>query len=245
MSDNPGNTFLIASQNKRMGPSGQAQGLPQPPLELPYDASAPQIALPDPATVATGPVVLRDLIERRRTHRTYTNEALSLAELSYLLWCTQGVKPVSTATITKRTVPSAGSRHPYETHLVANRVAGLEPGLYRYLALAHTLIRLPAPDDIAAQATRLCGKQLIADAAVTFVWVAVQQRMTWSYGTRGYRYLFLDAGHVCQNLYLAAESIGCGTCAIGSFDDDALNALLALDGADLFVTYMGAVGKIS
>ena len=246
MPTDPGHVFLRASQHKHMtDPTRQAQGLPQPPLEWPFDPDAPQIPLPDPATVAATPVVLRELIEQRTTHRRYTDEALTLAELSYLLWCTQGVKPVSTATVTKRTVPSAGSRHPYETHLIVNRVEGLEPRLYRYLALAHTLIRLPAPDDLAAQATQTIGKQLIADAAVTFVWAAAHERTTWVYGTRGYRYLFLDAGHICQNLYLAAESIGCGVCAIGSFDEDVLHPLLGFDGTNLFVTYMGSVGKIS
>ncbi|HML21497.1 MAG TPA: SagB/ThcOx family dehydrogenase [Aggregatilinea sp.] len=244
MPTDPGHDFLTASQHKHLDPTGQAQGLPQPPLEWPFDPDAPQIPLPDPAPVAAAPVVLRELIEARTTHRRYTADPLALTELAYLLRCTQGVKPTGTAAITKRTVPSAGSRHPYETHLIVNRVEGLEPGLYRYLALENTLIRLPAPDDLAQRATETCGKQLIADAAVTFVWAVVHERVTWVYGTRGYRYLFLDAGHICQNLYLAAESIDCGVCAIASFDDDALNALLGFDGTEMFVTYMGSVGKI-
>jgi len=67
--------------------------------------------------------------------------------------------------------------------------------------------------------------------------------MAWRYGERGYRYLFLDAGHVCQNLYLASENIDCGTCAIGAFHDDELNKLLNINGKDQFVIYAATVGK--
>ncbi len=96
------------------------------------------------------------------------------------------------------------------------------------------------PDRVA----RACGNQShVEQAAVDFIWVAVPERTTWRYGERGYRYLHLDAGHVCQNLYLAAWSIGCGTCAIGAYDDHALNGVLELDGEAQFVIYMGSVGK--
>jgi SagB-type dehydrogenase family enzyme len=67
--------------------------------------------------------------------------------------------------------------------------------------------------------------------------------MKWRYSERSFRYFFLDAGHVCQNLYLAAESIGLGACAVGAFDDDEINSLLGLDGEEQFVVYAGAAGK--
>ena len=79
--------------------------------------------------------------------------------------------------------------------------------------------------------------------AVTFIWVAASDRMTWRYCERGYRYILLDAGHVCQNLYLSAESIGCGVCAVGAYDDDIINKLLGLDGRSEFVIYIAAAGK--
>ena len=80
-------------------------------------------------------------------------------------------------------------------------------------------------------------------AAVVFIWTAVPYRMTWRYGERGFRDLHLDAGHVCQNLYLAAEATGCGTCAIAAFDDDDMNAILGINGSDQFVIYLATVGK--
>ena len=87
------------------------------------------------------------------------------------------------------------------------------------------------------------GQVFIKNSAVTFIWVAVPYRMTWRYSERGYRYMFLDAGHVGQNLYLAAEGIDCGACVIGAYDDDAVNNLLGFDGKELFVIYMASVGK--
>src|SRR5512145_487862 len=135
-----GKTFM--EQTKYPLPdSPQYLGEPQPPLQLDYDTTKPLIDLPAPTDCVIGPVDVYDLITERVTVRQYSPQALSLAELSFLLWSTQGVKPNSPPNITRRTVPSAGSRHAFETYLLINRVDGLEPGLYRYLALSHQLIR--------------------------------------------------------------------------------------------------------
>ena len=98
---------------------------------------------------------------------------------------------------------------------------GWKPGLYRFIATRHALLRLPAPQDITEQVMDAAptGRNTSRQSAVTFIWVAVTERMSWRYVERSMRYLFLDAGHVCQNLYLAAESIGCGVCAIAAYDD--------------------------
>jgi SagB-type dehydrogenase family enzyme len=168
---------------------------------------------------------------------------LSLSELSFLLWATQGVDRVMRDVATFRTVPSAGARHAFETLLVVERVEGLAPGLYQYLAHGHRLLAAASPV-VARQVAAAClGQTMIETAAATFAWVAVRERMTWRYGERGYRYMYLDAGHVCQNLYLACEAIGAGACAIGAYDDAATNALFGLDGVERFVIYLASVGK--
>jgi SagB-type dehydrogenase family enzyme len=190
-------------------------------------------------------VDLTTAIQRRQSIRKHSSVPLSLDELSHLLQCTQGVKQVYSSR-TARTVPSAGSRHALETWLVINNVAGLQPGLYRYIATKHqlALMTLAADNDMAAKAIELChGQPFVETAAALFIWVAVPYRMTWRYGDRGYRYLHLDAGHVCQNLYLAAKSIDSGVCAIAAYDDDQMNAFLGLDGVTAFVIYMATVGK--
>jgi SagB-type dehydrogenase family enzyme len=84
---------------------------------------------------------------------------------------------------------------------------------------------------------------MIQQAAVTFYWVCDFDRMGYRYLERGIRYLFLDAGHVSQNLYLLASQLHMGTCAIAAFDDDAVNKVLGLDGLKKFTVYIGTLGK--
>jgi len=238
-----GREFMERTRYDHLPPADQRKGVPAPPLELPRDPSQPVTELPGPAELAIQPLVLRELIERRRSVRKYAAKPLGLAELSYLLWCTQGVKEVVANHATLRTVPSAGARHAFETYLLVNRVESLGGGIYRYLALDHQLATVSVAPDAGERIARACFDQrFVVTGAVTFLWSAVAYRMTWRYSQRGYRYLHLDAGHVCQNLYLAAESIGCGVCAIAAFDDDALNAAVGLDGADEFAIYLAAVG---
>ena len=88
------------------------------------------------------------------------------------------------------------------------------------------------------------GQGMVTNSAVTFFWTAEIYRMEFRYAERSYRYIHLDAGHVCQNLYLAAESKGCGVCAIAAFDDDELNSALGFDGEKEFVVYIAALGKM-
>lgn len=244
MTKNSGHDFMQRTRYTEMGPSAQSQGLPQPALETDYPLQAKLISLPDPADLTMPGVDLRRAIEERVSIRQYSQEPLTIEELTYLLWTTQGVKAVTARPVTLRTVPSAGARHAFETYLLINRVSGIEPGLYRYLAIENALLPITMSPEIATQLTEACLKQqMINTSAVTFFWTAAVERMFWRYGERGYRYLHLDAGHVCQNLYLAAWEINCGTCAIAAFDDDMLNAALGLDGETTFTVYLAAVGR--
>jgi SagB-type dehydrogenase family enzyme len=239
-----GREFLEKTKSKYAEPSLQSQGVPQPPLELDYPPTSALIALPEPDRVQVPGTDLRAAIEARITVRHYSDQLLSLEELSFLLWTTQGVRQVTARPVTLRNVPSAGARHAFETYLLVNHVDGLQPGLYRYVAGEHALLLLDGSEDVNERLTRGCYEQKqVATSAVTFFWVAVLERMYWRYGERGYRYLFLDAGHVCQNLYLAAQAVGGGVCAIAAFDDDLLNTELGIDGEALFAVYAASLGK--
>jgi SagB-type dehydrogenase family enzyme len=239
-----GYEFMEKTRYRYIGKSDQQGGLPQPPLELPPDPHARIIDLPRPESLGIPPLDLRAAIERRRSVRSYLREPITLEELSFLLWCTQGVQQVHGNQATFRTVPSAGARHAFETYLLANDVEGLEPGLYRFLALTHRLQQVDTDPAVAHRITQACfDQQFILRCGVVFLWTAVPYRMTWRYGERGYRDLHLDAGHACQNLYLASEAVGCGTCAIAAFDDDRMNELLAINGTDQFLIYLATVGK--
>jgi len=245
MDNTIGKQFVEMTKYRNLEKSLQSQGVPWPGLSLPLPEGAEVISLPVGKDLKLEKLDLIDLVEKRETFRSYTDESLTLQELAYLLWGTQGVKSIlAEKPVTKRTVPSAGSRHAFETYLLINRVEGLQPGLYRYLALDHKLVHLTAPQDISDVLTEACTKQPhVKNSAVTFFWSAVQVRMTWRYCQRGYRYMYLDAGHVCQNLYLLAEAIGCGVCAIAAYDDDLVNAALGVDGVEQFAIYIATLGK--
>jgi SagB-type dehydrogenase family enzyme len=245
MLENNGYQFIEETKYSNISQSDQRLGESQPPYEIALEKDKPLIDLPDPASIDLGGYDLRQAIEERRSLRRYKEDSLSLEELSYLLWLTQGVKKVDEKRhVVWRTVPSAGCRHPFETYLSINRVEGLEPGLYRYVATQHQLVVLDISDTFNDQLTEACmGQRQVATSAVTFIWAAVPYRTVWRYSERSYRYLYLDAGHVCQNLHLAAESINCGICAIGAYDDDAADQLLGFDPPDMFVIYMATLGR--
>ena len=244
MENKIGREFLRLTKYENLEPSLQKQGLPLPSLELPLEEGSKLFDLPSGNNVPLNEVDLLELVEKRETLRKYIDKPLTLEELSFLLWGTQGVKSLTEKPLSKRTVPSAGSRHPFETYMLVNNVTGLSPGLYRYLALSHKLARLPGREDINQMLTEAClMQQHVKTSAVTFVWAAVPHRTVWRYSQRGYRYIYLDAGHVCQNLYLLAEAIDCGVCAIAAFNDDLANQAIGLDGQDLFVIYLASMGK--
>jgi len=143
-----------------------------------------------------------------------------------------------------RTVPSAGCRHALETYLAVFRVTGLEKGLYRYLPVGHELVLLKKPEGLETETARAAlGQRFAGRSAVTFLWTAVPYRMEWRYGDAAYKVIALDAGHVCQNLYLACEAIGAGTCALAAYDQEKADRLAGVDGEEEFVIYMAPVGK--
>jgi len=244
MENKIGRDFIRLTKYENLETSLQKQGLPLPSLEVPLEKGSELFDLPSGKKFPLDEIDLLQLVEKRETFRKYLDKPLTLEELSFLLWGTQGIKSLTDQPLSKRTVPSAGSRHPFETYLLVNDVTGLSPGLYRYLALSHQLARLPGRENIKGTLTEACLKQQhVKTSAVTFAWVAVPHRTVWRYSQRGYRYIYLDAGHVCQNLYLLAEAIDCGVCAIAAFDDDLANQAIGLDGEDLFVIYLASVGK--
>jgi SagB-type dehydrogenase family enzyme len=238
-----GKEFMEKTKYKNLTVSDQRNNVPPPLLQLPYDESKSIIDLPKPDDINVSKIDLRKAIEDRISVRKYSEESLTLEELAWLLWSTQGVKEF-TEIYSKRTVPSAGARHAFETFILVNRVDSLKPGIYRYLPLDHKLIEHDLSEGIADKVVEgAYGQKMCKQGAVTFIWVAVPYRIAWRYSERSYRYLHLDAGHVCQNLYLAVENINCGTCAIAAFYDEKMNAVLGIDGEEQFTIYMASLGK--
>jgi nitroreductase len=266
MKEEIGKRFVEKTKYHGAASSDQQKGLPQPPLEEPWDHRGEAIDMPRREDLLFDKISLAEAIQKRESVRQFGPGDLSLNELSFLLMCTTGVKRVVPGVATFRAAPSAGARHALETYVLANRVEGLAPGLHRFLAIERKILKVgchgcasqqpcgtpspqsTSPRDVAPslleQFTEAClGQAFVHASAALFIWVADVYRMTYRYGQRGYRYLYLDAGHVCQNLYLAAEEIGAGVCAIGAFDDDRVDELLGLKGKDQFAIYLAAVGK--
>src|SRR5512137_2015275 len=205
-----GRVFMEMTRYKNLSRTDQSRGLPAPPLEEPAPQEGKFISLPQPSMISVPPLDIRSALESRRSVRRYSEQFLTIEELAYLLWCTQGIREKHEPYATFRTVPSAGGRHAFETYLQVNRVNGLEPGLYRYLAFSHRLMAMEIGSDIVDRIEEACLNQSLAmESAVTFIWSCVIYRMAWRYSERAYRLVHLDAGHVCQNLYLAAEQIDC------------------------------------
>ncbi len=224
----------------------QNRGVAPPPVQKSRPADGRTVNLPSPRDWRKiEPVSVEVAIRRRRSRRNFGQEPFSLEEISFLLWATQGIRGRPSATHAFRTVPSAGCRHALETYLAALRVEGLDRGLYRYLPLSHQLLALEGPDDLEYQVGMAADEQFFAgEAAATFFWTAMPYRMEWRYGPPSLKLIALDAGHVCQNLYLACEAIGAGTCAIAAYDQARADALVGVDGEEEFVIYLAPAGKV-
>ncbi|PID73406.1 MAG: thioester oxidase [Desulfobacterales bacterium] len=225
--------------------TSQHQGRPAPPLQKPC-GDEPRAALPPGAAALEhlAAMPLGQAILERESVRRYSPAPLTLEELAALLWATQGVRRTLGPSTALRTVPSAGARHAFETYLAVQNVASLDPGVYRYLPFDRELALVRANPDMASAAAIACLRQrFVAGAAVTFFWSVIPERMEWRYGLAAHKVLALDAGHVCQNLYLACAAMGLGTCAIAAYDQRACDELLEIDGDEEFTVYAAPVGR--
>ncbi len=229
--------FTLTDQNK---------GVPPPPIEKPYPLDSTLIDLIKKENWENfSHISLVEAIKNRRSHRHYKNIPLSLEELSFLLWATQGIRLITQNGTAFRTVPSAGCRHAFETYLCVINVDGLEKGLYRYLPLTHKLLLISLNENISEEIIRTTFNQnFTGKGAVTFVWTTIPYRMEWRYNLASHKVIAVDVGHVCQNLYLACSAVGCGACAVGAYHQEMIDELIGVDGEEEFTIYLATVGKI-
>lgn len=181
------------------------------------------------------------LLQNRRSERKFSGEAMSIDDLALLLWATQGVS-AQAGHYLLRTAPSAGALYPIETYIAADNVDGLEPGLFHFNVRNFQLERLSQGKACAKVAQASLDQVFVGKSAVIFIWSAVLRRNMAKYGHRGMRYICLDAGHICQNLLLAAEALGRKSCPVAALYDDELNELLGLDGQEESAIYLAPVG---
>ncbi|UTF51329.1 SagB/ThcOx family dehydrogenase [Desulfomicrobium sp. ZS1] len=227
--------------------SDQNLGIAPPPVQKAVRQGQTVVALPGGAVTSfAGRIDLVQALAARKSHRAWRDESLSLEELGFLLWAVQGVRRRGGPASVFRTVPSAGCRHALETYVLVNNCSSLEQGVYRYLPLDHALVleAVAGADFTARQHEAVLMQTFVTRAPVVLVWATIPYRMEWRYMEAAHRVIALDAGHACQNLYLAVQAVGCGTCAVAAFHQQVLDELLGVDGEDEFALYLAPVGKV-
>jgi SagB-type dehydrogenase family enzyme len=184
------------------------------------------VRLPQPLDRAGVDVL--EAIRRRRSRRSFAGRAVSLEAVSTLLYHAVGVTgwdggwPL-------RSYPSAGGLQPVEVYLVAERVEGLEPGLYHYDARVHSLCLMRRGRLLSLLADIALGQGHVGMGAGALIVTAVYQRTASKYGARAYRYIHVDAGAAVENVYLAAEGLGLAVVVVGAFYDEELCQLIGVD----------------
>jgi len=183
-----------------------------------------------------------DVILNRQSTRKFKDEPITLLELSLLLFGMSGLTHIFPK-VAFRTVPSAGGLYPIEVYPAINNVENLNPGIYHYNIPKHSL-ELLKDGDFRIDVMKAClDQQMAFNSAVNFVWTAIIERSKWKYLQRSYRYIYIDVGHIGQNLYLNAEALGLGACTIGAIYDDEINEILGIDGLNETAIYVGIIGK--
>ncbi len=224
----------------------QNRGITPPSIEKPVPEDCTTVDLVPVNKLENIPDIdLVKAIAQRKSRRTFLDQPLRLDELSFLLWATQGIRKQANEATAYRTVPSAGCRHSFETYLCVLNVSGLEKGIYRYLPVEHQLLFQHTDKNLEELIVEAAlGQPFFRKAPVSFIWTTVPYRMEWRYDIAAHKVIAIDAGHVCQNLYLACEAINAGTCAVAAYNQDLTDELLKIDGDEEFAIYMAPVGKV-
>lgn len=176
---------------------------------------------------------IEEVMLKRRSHRNFVKSAISLEDLSQVLWAAYGItKADDSREIFRggfRTAPSAGATFPLEIYAIVGKVNDLESGVYRYISDGHKLVKISDDDIKSSLAKAALNQEMIEDAPVSLLFSAVFERTTQRYGDRGKkRYVCMEIGHVAQNVYLQVEALGLGTCAIGAFNDKKVSEAMHL-----------------
>ncbi len=222
-------------------PRGGLDWAHQPSPYKEFSAALRHIPLNPPAEKGGKPIW--EAMGGRRSQREFSPQPITFAELSQLLWATQGITARALG-YDFRAVPSAGALYPIETYVVVNLVDELSPGLYHYDIKANQLSLLKEGDFGPDLSSAALGQEMLEEASCIFIWTAIVARSKWKYRERAYRYIYMDAGHIGQNLYLAATALNLGCCTVGAFYDEEVDRLIGIEGREEISIYLGLVGRI-
>lgn len=213
---------------------------PERPPQFKKYPDRPKIKLPKPEFKG---IPLEDALMKRRSIREYSKRPITLAELSQLLFAAQGVTGQMYGVLL-RTAPSAGALYPIEIYVVGNNVETLKKGIYHYSVKDHSIVLIREGDFRHELMKAALEQEMVKDAGVVFILSAIFDRTRSKYGERGYRYIYMEAGHISQNIYLQATSLGLGSVVVGAFLDDQINKLIGIDGKKEAVIVIHPVGKL-
>jgi SagB-type dehydrogenase family enzyme len=194
------------------------------------------------------------------SRRAYTQEPVSLFELSFLLWCTHGIRKVisgyqkylkdGSGRNYLRPIAVGGSVNAFETYLAINNVSGVDNGIWRYLPLTHQIGFIKSVENLADKINETFSnpsqnQSYTSKAGVIFFWACVPYRGEWLAGESSHKGLLLDLGHISHQLYLATEVLGCGCCAISGYYQNKADDLIGVDGKDEFTVLCASVGHVT
>jgi SagB-type dehydrogenase family enzyme len=237
-----GRRYLDLTRYRRRTMMEPSRAYPRAALYKEYPEDLSQLRL-EPKT-GRAPADLWQCLAQRRSQRDYLDRPLTQAALAALLWATQGITG-SMGGYHFRASPSAGALYPVETYVAVHRVEGVEPGLWHFQVLDFGLELIAGGDCRQEIAAAGLGQSFLSAAGAVFIWTGVLNRARWKYRERAVRYLFLDAGHICQNLMLAATALNLGVCPVGAFFDEEVESLVQVDKDQEVALYLAAVGPLA
>jgi SagB-type dehydrogenase family enzyme len=206
------------------------------------------IYLPEPQL--DGSISVEKSLCNRRSRRNFQDTAISLENLSQILWAAYGITfPITEYDFLRgglRTAPSAGGLYPLDIYVAVGKVNGLTSGVYKYVPKGHKIIRIIDGDIRTELCSAALGQQMVKEAPISLIYTAVFSRTTGKYGQRGReRYVCMDLGHSAENVYLQVESLGLGTCVAAAFLDDELSLVLQLPKEEepLYIMPIGYYGN--
>jgi len=212
---------INATETFKTYPQAKTYPLPSPDLSLPSS--------------------FWNLLQARRSCRRYDSSPMTNKDISQLLWACQGITGQA-GNFFFRTAPSAGALYPLETYVALNKCQDIPVGLYHFNIRDFCLEQLEIDPQGEKLASAAIHQAFLNKASAVFIWSTVFRRNMAKYGDRGMRYICMDAGHICQNLLLAAEAIGRGACPVAAFCDQEINTILGIDGNEESALYMASVG---
>jgi SagB-type dehydrogenase family enzyme len=236
-----------------------ANGIPQPSFQNPAAENSKLVNLQKINSKTAPKADFFECTSRRISRRAYSKESMTIDELSFLLWCTQGVKEViggyqryirdGSGRNYLRPVATGGSIPAYETYLAINNISGIDCGVWKYLPLSNQLLYIKSVEDLPMRISSTFtnpsqNQSYAAKAAVVFFWVCRPYYGEWRYKETAHKLMLIDLGHISHQLYLATETIGCGCCAIGGYYQDKADELIGVDGEDEFTVLCASVGHI-